>query len=84
MVKHNNKLYVQVVELTNNYLGPASERFIERQIKTHIGKNPDEITREDVAKLDEWIKVALALLTDDEQLLQDFSNDLKQLASKEN
>lgn len=76
------KLYQEVVNLTKSYLGPAAERFITRQIKTHIHKNPDELNPQDLAKLADWIKVAIALLTEDSQIVQDYVNNLLKLAKK--
>lgn len=75
-------LYQEVVDLTKSYLGPAAERFITRQIKTHLNKNPDELNPQDLAKLADWIKVAIALLTEDSQIVQDYTNSLLKLAKK--
>jgi hypothetical protein len=75
-------LYQQVVEVTNSYLGPASERFISRQIQNHLQKEPEELTREDLAKLVDWIKIAIALLTEDNKTVEEFTESLMSLTKK--
>lgn len=73
-------LYEQVVNVTMEYLGPATERFITRQIKTHIGKEPEDLTEDDLEKLVDWIKLAIALLTEDNKMVDDFSRSLLELS----
>lgn len=75
-------LYTRMVEVTTDYLGPAAERFITRQINTHLHKSPDEITPGDIEKLTEWVKVAIALLTEDSKMVDDFTNSLMELAKE--
>ena len=82
MQQRKTKLYQEVVDLTKSYLGPAAERFITRQIKTHLNKDPDELSPQDLAKLADWIKVAIALLTEDSQIVQNYTNSLLKLAKK--
>lgn len=76
----DTSLYEQVVDITTSYLGPATERFITRQIKTHLHKEPEELTEEDLEKLVDWLKIAIALLTEDEDIVRDFTNSLMALA----
>lgn len=76
------KLYPQVVKVTQDYLGPAAERFIARQIETHLKKKPEELTKEDLAKLIDWVKIAIALLTEDGKTVDDFTESLLKLAGK--
>lgn len=73
-------LYKQVVDTTTSYLGPAAERFIARQIETHLNKRPEEITPKDLAQLVDWIKIAIALLTDDGKVVEEFSARLMKLS----
>ena len=73
-------LYNQVVAITTSYLGPAAERFIARQIQTHLNKNPEDITPKDLAQLVDWIKIAIALLTDDGKVVEEFSASLMELS----
>ena len=82
MSSTKQSLYEQVVDVTMEYLGPADERFITRQIKTHIGKEPEDLTEDDLEKLVDWIKLAIALLTEDTEMVDDFSKSLLQLSKK--
>lgn len=82
MTQDKTQLYREVVDITTSYLGPAAERFITRQIKTHLGKDPDELSPEDLAKLVDWVKVAIALLTEDSKTVQDYTNSLLELARR--
>lgn len=75
----NYDLYTKVVEITSDYLGPASRRFIDRQVINHLGKEPEEITDEDLKDLIKWIEAATALLTDDTRLVREFKERLESL-----
>jgi hypothetical protein len=77
-----DSLYERVVDVTLLYLGPAAERFIARQIKTHINKEPEELNEEDLEKLVDWIKLAIALLTEDSKMVNDFTESLLALSDK--
>ncbi len=75
-VKTRSTLYDEVVEITYDYLGPAASRFIAREIETHLAKNPEDLTKTDIPVLLDWSKLAIALLTDDKQIVDDFSKRL--------
>jgi hypothetical protein len=77
-------LYQQVVKVTQDYLGPAAERFVTRQIQTHLRKQPEALTQADLAKLVDWIKVAIALLTEDAKMVDDFTKELLALSKEVN
>jgi len=64
-------LYDQVVGITREYLGPASERFITRLINAHFDKDPEDLKAKDIPKLSEWIKISLGLLTDDKAMVDE-------------
>lgn len=64
-------LYSEVVEITEDYLGPAADRFVGRQITFHLNKRPEQLTTADLDKLVEWVKVSLSLLTDDHKSVED-------------
>lgn len=70
----------EVVAISRDYLGPAAERFIDRQITTHLQKDPSAINRKDLIKLIDWIKLAFALLTDDDALVNEYIRRLRKVA----
>lgn len=78
----NNRLYREILEITSNYLGPAAQRFIDRQIVSHLHKEPEEVTRKDVKKLAEWSRAALSILTDDKNTINEFEKSLMRLTNE--
>lgn len=77
-------LYDQVVQTTHTYLGPAAERFIARQVQNHLHKQPQQLSRSDLNGLIDWIQIAVALLTEDSEIIEDYINELKKLAENGN
>ena len=69
----------QIVQITEDYLGPAAHRFVARQITAHLDKQPDEVTHDDIPKLIEWTKVTLAMLTEDKQAVSDYGDKMQHL-----
>jgi hypothetical protein len=81
MYKQTATLYSEVVDITYDYLGPAADRFVTRQIRSHLGKSPEQLKKRDLRDLISWIKIAMSLLTDDDKLITKYISDLKQLAA---
>ena len=79
----NNRLYDKVVRITNVYLGPAADRFIARQVQNHLHKPPEELSQQDLLKLIDWIKVAVSLLTDDSEIIEEYAAQLQRLTRSE-
>lgn len=74
-------VYQKVVAVSQTYLGPASERFIDRQIKNHLDKDPNDLQPNDIYKLIDWIRIAVSFLTEDSDLIEEYIHQLKQLAN---
>jgi hypothetical protein len=72
-------LYNKVVKVTHVYLGPAAERFIDRQVQNHIHKSPAALTEADLAKLIGWIQGAVSLLTEDSEVVEEYIAQLNKL-----
>lgn len=70
-------LYDRVVQITRIYLGPAADRFIDRQIQNHIHKEPSSLTAADLVQLIDWIRVAVSLLTDDSDIVEEYITQLQ-------
>jgi len=75
-------IYEQLVQTTRIYLGPAAERFIDRQVKNHLNKEPEDITSADLDQLIDWIRISVSFLTEDNQLIEEYVYQLSQLAAK--
>jgi hypothetical protein len=78
----NGNLYKQVVSVTRSYFGPAAERFVVRQIRSHLDKEPDELNKEDLDSLIDWIKLAMALLVDNKKLVDEYAARLSELGNR--
>lgn len=74
-------LYDQAVVLSEEYLGPAGERFLRRQIKTHLAITPEKLTSKDLPLLVTWVSLAFALLTDNADDVQSYSSRLLALGA---
>lgn len=77
--QQQTELFDKVVEITKAHLGPASERFVARQIKSHLNKDPEQLKPQDIPSLAEWTVLAIGLLTDDQELLDNYANKLLKL-----
>jgi hypothetical protein len=75
-------LYQQVTQITEEYLGPAAERFVTRQITFHLNKQPQELLPDDIPKLVEWTRVTFGLLTEDQRVVDEYTHKLQRLANK--
>jgi uncharacterized protein YegL len=75
----NNTLYEDVVGITYEYLGPAADRFVARQIRNHLGKEPEQLRRQDLKALIDWFSASLALLSEDTELVKKYVIALKAL-----
>ena len=61
-----NELVKQVNEICVEYFGPATPRFIARQIVMHLHIEEDEFSKEHIKDLAEWIEISGRLLIDKE------------------
>ena len=75
----NPLVYNKAVEITEEYLGPAGERFLRRQSTTHLNKDPEKINKKDLSKLVDWSSLAFALLTNNSEDVEAFTKELSTL-----
>ena len=75
-------LFVEVVELTEPYLGPAAHRFVARQIAFHLSKPPEELEPNDLPQLAEWVSATLSLLTENPDGLEDYADKILTLGAR--
>jgi hypothetical protein len=81
MSKNSETVYQRVVKITHIYLGPAADRFIDRQIQNHLHKEPSELAVSDLSVLTDWIRVAVAMLTDDSEIVEEYILQLERIAN---
>lgn len=80
-VSDQSTLFDKVVQVTHVYLGPAADRFIVRQIHNHLHKEPNNLSQHDLNKLIDWIRVAVSFLTDDSELIEEYTEELRKLSN---
>lgn len=73
-------LYHASVRVSRDYLGPAGERFMRRQIETHLDIEPEKLARKHVPELIEWVGLTLNVVTDDKNEADEFVARLQELA----
>jgi len=76
-----DSLYTDVVAITEQYLGPAAERFVIRHIQAHLDKLPQEITPQDLPHLAEWARVSMGLLTSNPDTVENYARKITDLAA---
>ena len=76
-------LYTQVVTITYEYLGPAADRFVVRQIRNHLQKDPSKLQRKDLRGLVDWIQLAMRLISNDTAAIDRYMADLESLAQRD-
>ena len=74
-------LYDKVVRITNVYLGPAAERFVGRQVRNHLHKEPQLISENDLKDLIAWVRVAVSLLTENSEIVDEYIEQLSLLTN---
>ena len=47
-------LYDDAVKLAKDYIGPAGKKFIDRQISSHLGIEPDQLGAGHLEELAKW------------------------------
>jgi len=78
----DTSLYDDVVTITYDYLGPAADRFVIRQIRNHLQKDPSELQHEDLNQLIDWIQLAMRLISNDGRIVDRYVADLQTLARR--
>lgn len=72
-------LYKEVTRIAEDYFGPAAPRFINRMVASHLQKDPDQITSEDLPELINWIKLTAAIFTEETETVNEFTTRLHTL-----
>lgn len=77
----NSSFYSKILRVSYQYLGPATDRFIARQIENHLHKAPNRIKEQDLEPLIDWIRLAMNIVSDDEKLVNQYIAELQSLVS---
>jgi hypothetical protein len=71
--------FSQLVDITEQYLGPAAERFLIRHVDFHCKKNVKDINIQDIAKLKSSLVISFGLLIKDKKTVEEFGEKLNNL-----
>lgn len=74
-----SQVFNTVLSITEDYLGPAAPRFISRLVEYHLHKEASDITINDLPDLIIWIQLAVTVMTDDRQLIDEYVGRLNEL-----
>lgn len=72
-------MYDKVIITTQDYFGPATERFVSRQIRNHFHIEPEQLTKKDLGELITWLTLTLSHLTEDTTLVEQYKSELGSL-----
>ena len=75
-----NLLYQRALQIAGTYLGPASERFLGRQITENLHKDPEALSRTDIPELAKWVYSSIGPSVADPKIADEFRHELLALA----
>lgn len=78
----DDSVYDRVTAITEDYLGPATNRFIDRIIESHLSKQPTQLRASDMPKLITWVRFAIGVVTDDPKIIDEYTKRLSALVAK--
>ncbi|MBS3909965.1 MAG: hypothetical protein KGZ93_10165 [Actinobacteria bacterium] len=63
----------QVLNIAVSYLGPAAERFLERQCSAHLNTSFENLSAGEIPELGRWITISAGLVIGKDKA-EEFSN----------
>jgi hypothetical protein len=72
-------LYKSVVDVVTPYLGLGAQKFVERQVKAHIGIQPDELEVKHLDELAKWCFISGKLILQDNKAAEEIRTKLLRL-----
>lgn len=76
-------LYERIADITEDYLGPATPRFLNRIAMNHIGKPAAKLAKSDLPEFITWVQVAANILSENTVENQAFIDRLAKLSDYE-
>jgi hypothetical protein len=74
-------LYDDVVTIAKEYIGPAGQKFIDRQMESHLNLTPAELNKTNLFELSKWCFASGRLIIDAEEA-RSFQGRINALAEK--
>ena len=67
------------IEVAKQYMGPAAEKFMNRQMKEHLGIEPANLTADKLSELATWC-ISSGKLVMGEEKAKEFADKVKALS----
>jgi hypothetical protein len=74
-----SSFYEQVIDISEDYFGPASTRFVNRISLSHLGKPADKLTVKDLPELITWAQLAANVMSDNIEAIDEYIERLRVL-----
>jgi hypothetical protein len=75
--------YEELLHLTHTYLGWDAAAHIAKLINIHLDKSPEELTKEELTSLLEWISMAVTFIVEDQATIKRYLARLSKYAQAE-
>lgn len=75
-------LYDDITRISEDYFGPVAPRFISRIVANHLNKKPEQVTAKDMPELINWVKLCMAMVTDEADTISEYIERLNKLAKQ--
>ena len=61
------QVYERVVSASRQFLGPGTERFIQRQLRAHLKTDPQNLKANQLPQLANWMEASATLLLSEDK-----------------
>ncbi len=75
----SERLFKELYKISEDYFGPATQRFLTRQIENHLHKSPGNLKKADIPKLVDWLRLSVGVISDDEEEINRYIDKVKKL-----
>lgn len=75
-------LYEEITKIAEDYFGPVAPRLISRIVTNHLRKEPKKVTGKDLPELVVWIRLTVAMVTEDTEVINEFISRLDTLSAR--
>lgn len=74
-----DSLHKRIVAISEDYLGPAAQRFVDRIALNHLNKSAEQLEYDDLPELITWVQLAANVMTENTAAIDEYAQRLKAL-----